>query len=126
MRALISSILILAIFLFGTLYINNNVTEDSQAIIKQINRLEDNINKGAWTQAQGSLKELKENWESTRRFWELFLEHYEMDAIDITLAKADSYVKNKDSNLSLAEISQLKLLIDHIAQKDKLKLRNIF
>lgn len=46
-----------------------------------------------------------------------FSDHQEMDNIEFSLARVKEYVTSQDDALSLGQLSELKLMIEHIPRK---------
>ena len=67
---------------------------------------------------------VNKEWEDTKK-WQLFLEHYEMDAIDIVLSRLEQYAEIENKAFAIGETAELKLLISHIKDKENFKLINI-
>ncbi|MGE5458328.1 MAG: DUF4363 family protein, partial [Methanococcaceae archaeon] len=64
-------------------------------------------------------------WNHMKDKWALLLDHQEIDNINISLSKMKEYIKGKNKNDSLAEVSTLKLLFIHIPEKEAISLKNI-
>lgn len=126
MRILIITLLILVIFVVGAFMLNQYINRSCEKLLEDIDLLNEYVENNKWDDAKEQLATLKDQWEITKKRWQLFLEHYEMDSIDIAMARLDQYVKIEERPLSLGEIGEFRLLISHIKDKEKLKLGNIF
>lgn len=125
MRILVVTLIILAIFVVGTFMLNQYINSSCEKLLEDIELLNKYVESNEWNEAKTQLVNLKEQWESTKRKWQLFLEHYEMDSIDVAVARLDQYVKIEERSLALGEIAEFRLLISHIKSKESLKLGNI-
>lgn len=125
MRVVVFTLIILAVFVISTFILNQYIDHSCDRLLENINGLHSSIEKNSWHNAKKQLVDLKEEWESVKKRWQLFLEHYEMDAIDITIARLDQYVDIEERALSLGEVAEFRLLISHIKDKERLKLENI-
>lgn len=126
MRVVIITLLILVIFIAGTFMVNQYINSSCEKLLEDIKVLDVSIKNSDWNSAKDQLIELKDRWKHTKKRWQLFLEHYEMDAIDIAIARLDQYVEIEDRSSALGEMGEFRLLISHIKDKESLKLENIF
>jgi hypothetical protein len=126
MRLLSTLIAILAIIVGLGLWFNQSLQDSSSNLSYQIDRVSMEIRQGDWEAAIKQSQKLEQVWEETAKLWPVFLDHQEMDNIEFTLARVKEYVKGRDAVLSLGQLSELKLMIEHIPQKEAVNLENIF
>ncbi len=125
MRSLITTLLILVIFVVGSFATNKYIVNSCEKLLEDIELLSKFVKDNEWDNSKNQLKELKEEWEDTKKVWQLFLAHYEMDGMDIAIARLDEYVEIEEQSLTLGEMAAFRLLISHIKDKESLKLENI-
>ncbi|QUH18913.1 DUF4363 family protein [Alkaliphilus sp. B6464] len=125
MRTVVVTLLILVIFIVGTFMINQYINRSCEKLLEDIKILNKSINENEWSQAKDRLEGLKAQWKDTKKIWQLFLEHYEMDAIDIAIARLSQYVEIEERTSALGELGEFRLLISHIKDKGSLKLVNV-
>ncbi|AOY75042.1 DUF4363 family protein [Clostridium formicaceticum] len=125
MKVVVATVLILIIFFTSSLLLNQYIERTSKEITDMIQKLEVAIEKEDWKEGQAHMEDIVKQWHKTRNMWQTFLEHYEIDAIDIVLAKVEKYVSIEERTLSLGGIAELELLIEHIIGKGEFKLTNI-
>lgn len=125
MRMLISIIIALIILIGAGLLINNSLQASSDQLGIQIDEICGNIEEEDWEQAGRKTWQLENTWQQNARWWPVFLDHQEMDNIEFSLAKAKVFVEAKDNTLALAQFAELKIMIEHLPQKEKLNVKNI-
>lgn len=125
MRVVVTTILILVLFFVSTFMLNEYINKSCENLLANAKVLDKSIKGESWNQGTEEVKNLKEQWETTKKGWQLFLEHYEMDAIDIALSRLEEYIKIENKPLALGEMAELKLLISHVKDKESFKLVNI-
>ncbi len=125
MRMVIATVLILVVFLVGTIVLNKYIDSSCESLLEDVKELHSLVENNDWDDAKSQLSNLKEEWDKVKERWQLFLEHYEMDTIDITIARLSQYVDIEERVMSLGEVAEFELLIDHIKDKKDLKLANI-
>lgn len=125
MRVVVITILILVIFFVGTFMLNQYINNSCEMLLENVKILDKSIKEESWNQSREEIQNLKKQWETTKKGWQLFLEHYEMDAIDIALSRFEQYVEIESKALALGEMAELRLLISHIKGKKNFMLENI-
>lgn len=101
----------------------NKVSQDLGILNDEI---EQNITDDNWDKAYKTSLQLTDKWKSYSKIIKLFLNHQEIDNIEIELWKLPQYIKEETKDESLASVHVLKFLLDHIAELEKIKLQNIF
>ena len=126
MRTVIfTSILLIGIIAFSwfTLsYLENT----SREMLELVDSLENIITTEDWPAAKDPLTSINSLWGKIEKRWTIILDHSETDEIELTVARLKSYIKSKELGSSLAELSALKFLLQHIPGKHHLQLHNIF
>lgn len=125
MKVVVITVLILVLFFASSLYMNHYITTSSQEVVNKIEKLEEAIEESNWEKAQLYVKETAEEWNKTKRVWLVILEHYEIDKIDIVLARLKKFTSIEKDTEALGEIAELKLLVKHIVEREAFKLSNI-
>lgn len=70
--------------------------------------------------------EIYEKWEEMDKTWSVLVLHDELDTIEISITKMKAQIKGGELEESLEELETTKFLINHIMEKEKLNLKNIF
>ncbi len=125
MRVVVATVLILVIFLVGAFMINKYVNNACGRLLEDVGELEESIKGEDWAQGREQIQNLKKQWDTTKKGWLLFLEHYETDPIDISLTRLEQYVETENKPLASGEMAELRLLIDSVRSKENFKLENI-
>lgn len=95
-------------------------------MVAKINRAEQAVAGGEWDRAVKSIGDMRRDWDQHKRWWALFIHHQEIDNIDIALTRAEEYIRSRESSLAAGELAILKLLLQHIPEKERVQLKNIF
>ncbi|MFW5649581.1 MAG: DUF4363 family protein [Candidatus Alkaliphilus sp. MAG34] len=125
MRVVVATVLILVIFLVGAFMINKYVNNACGRLLEDVGELEESIKGEDWAQGREQIQNLKKQWDTTKKGWLLFLEHYETDPIDISLTRLEQYVETENKPLASGEMAELRLLIDSVRSNENFKLENI-
>lgn len=120
-------ILVSLVFIIGMGYWTlSQVIHSSAILLSLAEELEDKLGQNLWKDAEKTLEEIKFTWNNTKTVWTILLNHGEIDNIDISVAKLEQYINAKEPGLSLAEMASLKFLFQHIQDKERPTLENIF
>lgn len=89
-------------------------------------KLEEYISKDEWQKAYKVSLEYTLVWEKHSKVIKAFVNHQEIDNVEMELWKLPQYVKEKSKDEALASVHVLKFLISHISNLEKINLQNIF
>jgi signal transduction histidine kinase len=125
MRIIITTIIILFLIISGSVTSYNYISSTSRNLVSQLQNAEKAIQNQKWAVAQGQLEQIQNNWHKTKYWWTILLNHHEIDNIELSSQRLKQYLMNQDKTLSLAEISALEMLYEHIADTEALTIENI-
>ena len=66
-----------------------------------------------------------DNWKDVRNLWIYFINQNDIDNIDISMRKLDSFIKNRDKTMAQAELEHLRVLFIIIKENECLSMENI-
>ena len=126
MRFLKESIIIIFIlvFVFGMEYIIAKITKKS---INEINYEIENVEKSLTkTNDKEKMKVLAEKWKEKENILSFFIEHNELEKVSENIVNMKSNIDNKEYDNAKERIEEIKFRIQHIQNKQKFNLKNIF
>ena len=119
---------ILIIIFLGAIYTNNFLKKTTQDLLGQLKNLKEDVKNG-----NKNLEELKKqvddiynNWDEIEEKWAFVVLHNELDLIETSFVKMKAQIEENALDRSLEEIETNIFLVDHIYQKEKFNLKNIF
>ena len=115
-------ILIVVLSLGGVLFVNN-IIEDLNNNLTQLEKV---VNKGRWNEAKTIYNKIEKSWERATNIFPLILDHAEFHDLEITLARMETYVDQKENNNLLPEINITLKLLENIKKQQKISLQNVF
>lgn len=77
-------------------------------------------------EAQNEFYELEQRWKEEQEMLALFVEHNELEKISGDIVLIQSNFDTNDTDELFQNIADLKFMLEHIEEKNKLKLKNIF
>lgn len=126
MRVFWITLIIIFIFIIFSINYTNVLEKSSRNIVSIIEEIEKKIDESEWEGARKDLDKLRNKWEGMVNTWSAFIEHEELDNIQVSMLKTDKYISMNNEVLTRAELSVLKYLVRHIYLKEKLNFGNIF
>lgn len=78
-----------------------------------------------WHKAESNMLFYYENWEDVRNLWIYFINQNDIDNIDSSIGRLDSFIKNRDKTMAQAELEHLRVLFNVIKENECLSLENI-
>lgn len=125
MRVIVTIGVILIMLLTGGFWTIHLLTDSTEEIIRQIDLVSAKVKADQWGSAVYQTNKLADTWEIKARWWPVFLDHQEMDNIDFSMAKVKEYVSSHNNSLSLGQLSELKLMVEHIPETEAVNIKNI-
>lgn len=77
-------------------------------------------------QLEKDIKKLKDNWFEKQDELSFFSEHNELEKVSKCLIVLEENTKNEEFAIALSDGAELVYWLDHLRQKDKLELKNLF
>lgn len=119
--------------------ITNLITEKSIGKIeKQINEINSDISKIAYMsieneeyenykiELENKIEKLKSSWFEEQDKLSVFSEHNELEKVSKCLIVLEENTRNKEFEIALGDGKEFVYWLNHIKEKDKLELKNIF
>ena len=75
---------------------------------------------------ENNIENIEENWKSKYDVLAYYIEHDELEKVEIQLTSINANIKVNDYDKSIEELEKCKFILEHIKDKDSLKLVNIF
>lgn len=125
MRLLTIIGIILAMMVSAGVWINHSLQDAAGRLAGKVEMVSADIRLGDWPAARRDSEQMKSLWEKDARWWPVILDHQEIDNIEFTMARTTEYVKNQDLALAQGQLSELKLMLEHIPRKEAVNLENI-
>lgn len=114
-------VMVIAIF-FSIRYLNK-VSSNIQILN---DKLEEYITNEDWDKAYETSMDFTHKWEKHAKVIKAFVNHQEIDNVEMELWKLPQYVKEKSKDEALASVHLLKFLLNHISNLEKINIQNIF
>ncbi|HOV79062.1 MAG TPA: DUF4363 family protein [Bacillota bacterium] len=125
MRVLAVLLIIFAAVISLGFWTNHMLTASAGELLQNIEQIERGLERNQWDMAYAQTAELEKIWDKKSKWWPTVLDHQEIDNIEFSMAKVKEYVATKNTALSRGQLSELKLMIKHIPEKESVNIKNI-
>lgn len=126
MKNVIISFTIFIVILIAMTFSISYLNKASSNLQKLNDEIEQCIADNQWDKAYNISMDYTEKWEKYTKVVKLFVNHQEIDNIEIELSKLPQYIKQNTKDESLASVHVLKFLVSHISNLEKINIQNIF
>lgn len=122
----IITIIIISVII-GTIYTQNLLGENTDVLLKELGRLETNINENMQKEEiDKNANDIYQKWREVSEKWSIIVDHQEIDLIEKALLAVKSTIETEEYNKSIQKIQESIYLIGHIKEKEELNIKNIF
>ncbi len=125
MRLLVSLLVIFAVAVSLGFWTNHKLAVSTGDLLENIEKIEAGIENNQWETARSHTMDLEETWDKKASWWPTVMDHQEIDNIEFAMAKVKEYIGNRNAALSWGQLSELKLMIKHIPEKEAVTIKNI-
>lgn len=128
MKEIIIIISILIIIFAGSIITQMYLNKTSALLIDKLENIKSDIENEKFDKEKVSRKaeEMYSEWEKINEKWSVIILHDEIDLIETALIKMKAEIKSGEIEDSMAEIDTSIFLLNHIKEKEKTSLKNIF
>ncbi|MBQ6991357.1 MAG: DUF4363 family protein [Clostridia bacterium] len=128
MRDKIIIIIVLFIIIGSGIFMQRYIKSTSEEMVDNLKELKSSIknsgeiNENIKKQAEG----LYDKWQELEKKWSMFVLHDELDLIETSLVSMKANVESQVIDMSVEEIDKSIFLLEHIYEKERFCLKNIF
>jgi hypothetical protein len=126
MKRFVFSLILTILITFFSFYSVTFLEKTSLEMGGLLAEVKEAVQDSNWQLAEIKLKEFNQEWEKWHFWWELLMDHSEVDNISISLAYLQSYLETESPREALAEINAIFDYLKQIPEGEKLTIRNLF
>lgn len=123
-------IAIILIIVAGDIWMQTYLTKTADEIGKKLQELKHNTILAKETDNRDEIKnevsEIEKKWKKISKTWSTIVVHQEIDNIEQALKKSKSNIEEGDLGNALEEIETTIFFVEHVKEREKLSLKNIF
>lgn len=120
-------IVVILVIVFAIDYVTDKNLGDSIKWMREgIVSIENKCKENKETEAQNEFYELEKRWKEEESRLALFVEHNELEKVSGDIVRIQSNFDTNDTDELFQNIADLKFMLEHIEEKNRLKLKNVF
>ena len=127
-RELIIVSIIIVCIIIASIIAQNNTKKEIADIDNQLENFKTEImeNKKGYVELNEEIDKIYDNWVEKDKILSLYLEHNELEKINLSLKTIKGFVEVDITNESVQEIEKCIATLDHIEEKQAFNIKNIF
>jgi hypothetical protein len=119
--------LVVFVIMIATICFSINYLKSVSSNLQKLNdEMEQYIIDDKWDTAYKTSMDYTQKWEKYSNIIKVFVNHQEIDNIEMELWKLPQYIKETTKDEALASVHVLKFLLNHISNLEKINLQNVF
>ncbi len=128
MKQIIIMIIILVIIFAGAWYVQKFLNDTSYELVSKLEEIKTGLEKKNIEEEKLKQKsdEIYAKWKNMSEKWSIIVLHDELDLIETSLIKVKSKIEVGNLDESMEDVDTSIFLLEHIKEKEKTSLKNIF
>ena len=130
MRDAIIIISIILIIIVGDSMMQNYLSKTTEELLADLNELKDKAIKVKENNERDEIITLANNvdekWQEISNTWSIIIVHQEIDNLEQAFTRAKSSIENGDLDEAIPEIEEAIFFTNHVRDRERLTLKNIF
>ena len=120
-------IVLILVIVFWTEHITSKSLGECVSWMRDgVTSIENKINENNEVQAQKEFYDLQKRWKEKSESLALFVEHNELEKVSNDIVQIQANFDTEEKDKVIENIAELKFMLEHIEEKNQLKLKNIF
>ena len=127
-RELIIVSIIIVCIIIGSMVAQNNTKRKIAETDNELENLKKEIveNNKSYIELDEEIDKIYENWQEKDKILSLYIEHNELEKINLSLKTIKGFLEVDIANESVQEIEKCIATLDHIEEKQAFNIKNIF
>lgn len=122
---IVSAIILIAIIVLN-ICMSQYIDKKMNYVVTKLGELKGELEVENFDESQKKIDEIDEYWKNSENILSFFIEHDELEKVITELTSLKAYIKLEDSEEAIETLDKMTFIINHIEEKDDLKLKNIF
>lgn len=125
-REMIICIVIIVSIVILNIITQNNTYKIMDEITTSLNTVRHNLEIQDDTGLSKNMESIINNWKEKSDILSFYVEHDELEKVGMYLQEIDSNIETKEYNIAIQSLDTCNFIIEHIKDKYKVSLKNIF
>lgn len=119
-------IIVVVLIGFGGYYVQWYLDSTAAELVVQLEGVMESVKQEDWEGSKTAFAGFEKNWDSQRKNWALVIDHLEIDNIEDRLARGQFFVEAEDAVNAGVEFGAAIMFLEHMPERERLTLYNIF
>ncbi len=125
-REMIICIVIIVFIVILDIITQNNTYKTMDEITTSLNTVRHSLEIQDDTALSKNMESIINNWKEKSDILSFYVEHDELEKVGMYLQEIDSNIETKEYNIAIQSLDTCNFIIEHIKDKYKVSLKNIF
>lgn len=125
MKTILWTSAVLVAVLVCSLAVSSYLQRTAAELSQQIEQVQALVSAGDWDVARSQFQQAEKRWGEVGEIWAAIIRHQEIDELEKAFARIGQFLASEERGLALAELEMAKLLLEHVPEKEKVRLHNI-
>ena len=125
MKRFITSLLVVAALIAGSLWWENHVRSHIEELTGHVDQALTAVQQGEQQQAEQAIGQFTQTWSHVRDHWTLLIDHQTLTRIERNEARVEVFLEQRDWTLAQAELTELLLELENTIESYELSLGNL-
>lgn len=119
-------LIVIILILTGGLLSQQYLDRTSAQLVEELNEVKKLVEQDDWKGSKAAYERFDGHWNTVCKNWAMFTDHFEIDNIEMRLARSREFIEAEDKVNASVEFSEAIMLLEHIPERGRLTLHNIF
>lgn len=127
-KELIICITILILIVIGHIVTQNSTSKAVEVVSNNLNELREELilDRVSQEKAKTKMGEIKKIWDEKSDYMAYYVEHDELEKVETELTKLKADIETKEYTMGVENLDNCVFILEHIKDKNALKIVNIF
>jgi hypothetical protein len=126
MKVLVLTLLFVAVFVVGSLFVEAHIRDHTKELMNLVDRAMENLETGwDFDTCAEILENFTQRWDHVHDGWETVVAHARLTTIDAALVMAKWSVANRDMSQAQSQLGVLRLQLKHLYEHYSISLENL-
>ena len=125
-KEIVITVLVLILIIVGNIITQNNTNKSVEEMSYELENLKKEVENENWEQANKKMEKIEKIWEEKNDVMAYYIEHNELEKVQTEVVKTKADVETKEVAMAIESISNCNFVLEHIKDKNALKIVNVF
>lgn len=123
-KEIVFSIMIITTIIIANVFVSHFIDGKLNNIVRNLNEINEFLENNNYDEAKNKIEELHTYWRENEALLSCYIEHDELEKVKLEYTELKAYIKSENDQ-AFAPLYKMIFVIQHIEQKDDLRIKNI-